>query len=104
MANSWTAEQARKELDAWRASGQSIDRFAKEHRIGAHRLRYWKQRFECAAARATKGKALSLLPVRVVQVSGAPIDVLLPSGHIARVSRGFDEETLARVIAVLGRI
>src|SRR5690242_15270702 len=102
MANAWTAEQARKELDAWRASGQSIDRFAKDRRVAAHRLRYWKKRFEESAV-AVKGTALSLLPVRVVQVSGAPIDVILPSGHIARVGRGFDEETLARVIAVLGR-
>jgi hypothetical protein len=65
VANAWTAEQARKELDAWRSSGLSIDRFAKERRIGAHRLRYWKQRFEHEAAQAN-GKALSLLPVRVV--------------------------------------
>ena len=102
MGNAWTVEQARRELDAWRSSGQSIDRFAKERRIGAHRLRYWKKRFEDDAA-VPKGKALSLLPVRVVQVSGAPIDLILPGGHIARVGRGFDEETLARVIAVLGR-
>jgi hypothetical protein len=100
MSNAWTVEQARKELDAWRSSGLSMDRFAKERRIAAHRLRYWKKRFEDGAV--TKGKSLSLLPVRVVQVNGGPVDVVLPSGHIARVSRGFDEETLARVIAVLG--
>jgi hypothetical protein len=50
MANPWTAEQARKEVDAWRSSGQSIDRSAKERRVGAHRLRYWKKRFGDDAA------------------------------------------------------
>jgi hypothetical protein len=32
---------------------------------------------------------------------GTPIQVILPSGHIVRVGRGFDEETFSRVIALL---
>ena len=101
MANAWTEQQARKELDAWRGSGQSIDGFARQRGVPGHRLRYWKDRFERDAA--TKGKGVSLLPVRMVQTTGAPIEVILPSGYVARVGRGFDEETLLRVVAVLGR-
>jgi hypothetical protein len=63
-------------------------------------LRYWKGRLELRAA--TKSKAVSLLPVRVAQPSGAPIEVMLSSGCVARVGRGFDEETFLRVVAVLG--
>ena len=64
-------------------------------------MRYWKERLEQSLT--AKGSGVSLLPVRVVHTAGAPIEVILPNGCIARVSRGFDEETLARVIAVLGR-
>lgn len=101
MANAWTEQQARKELDAWRSSGQSIDRYARERHVAGHRLRYWKARLEQSTA--AKSKGLSLLPVRVVQASGSPIELILPGGCVARVSRGFDEETLARVVAVIGR-
>ena len=102
MATQWTEDQARKELDAWRASGQSMDRYAKEHCVGVHRLRYWKGRLGGAVLDA-RSKGVSLLPVRVVQVSGNPIEVLLPGGCVARVGRWFDEETLLRVVAVFGR-
>jgi hypothetical protein len=101
MANTWTEQQARKELDAWRSSGQSIDRYARERDVAAHRLRYWRMRLEQSTV--TKSKGVSLLPVRVLQASSGPIDVILAGGCVARVSRGFDEETLARVIAVVGR-
>ena len=101
MTKAWTAEQAKKELEAWRASGQSIDRYARERDVAGHRLRYWKTRFEQSGA--GKGKSVSLLPVRMVQTAGAPIELMLPGGYVARVGRGFDEETLSRVVAVLGR-
>jgi hypothetical protein len=91
MSNAWTVEQACKVLDAWRSSGQSMDRFAKERRTAPHRLRYWKKRFEDDAV--AEAKSPSLFPVRMVQVSGGPIDLILSSGHIARVRRGFDDET-----------
>lgn len=102
MGEVWTEEQARRELEAWRASGQSIERYAKEQRVAGHRLRYWKERLSPRAA-ATKGKAVSFLPVRITQAIGSPVEIVLCSGHVARVGRGFDEETLARVIAVIGR-
>jgi len=48
---------------------------------------------------------MALLPVRVVEAvqpsRGAPVQVILPSGHIVRVGRGFDEDTFARVMAIL---
>jgi hypothetical protein len=50
-------------------------------------------------------KSMALLPVQVTQTSessrAAPIQVILASGHIVRVGRGFDEDTFARVMAIL---
>ena len=49
-----------------------------------------------------RSKSPALLPVRVLEPSGGtPIQVILPSGHIVRVGRGFDEETFARVMEIL---
>jgi hypothetical protein len=101
MTKTWTAEQAKKELEAWRSSGQNIDQYARERHVPGHRLRYWKARFEQSAP--GKSKSVSLLPVRMVQSAGAPIELMLPGGCVARIGRGFDEETLSRVVAVLGR-
>jgi hypothetical protein len=35
---------------------------------------------------------------------GEPVAVYLRSGHIVKVGRGFDEEALPRVVAVLERV
>jgi hypothetical protein len=102
MTTRWTLEQARKELDAWRSSGQSIEAFAKERHVAPYRLRYWQKRLTDRPV-ASKTKPLSLLPVRVAH-AGAPIELVLPSGCIARVGRGFDEDTLVRLVALFGRV
>lgn len=102
MTTRWTREQARKELDAWRSSGQSIEAFAKERHVAPYRLRYWQKLLIDRPAGSSKTKPLSLLPVRIAHV-GAPIELVLPSGCVARVGRGFDEETLLRLVALLGR-
>jgi hypothetical protein len=41
--------------------------------------------------------------VRVTQVVDAPIELVLSSGCIMRVHRGYDEETLLRLVALFGR-
>ena len=45
---------------------------------------------------------MALLPVRVIEPRGGePVTVLLRSGHMLKVGRGFDEEAFARAVAVL---
>jgi hypothetical protein len=77
-------------------------RFAAGRGIVAQRIRWWKKKLE---AGEPSRKSMALLPVRVVHTPepsrGAPIQVILPSGHIVRVGRGFDEDTFARVMAIL---
>ena len=103
MAAQWSELEARAVLSAWRSSGVSIERFAAARGIVAQRIRWWKKKLEGSAPASRKSTAL--LPVRVVGTEptrGAPVQVILPSGHIVRVGRGFDEDTFARVMAILG--
>ena len=102
MAAQWSELEARAVLSAWRASGLSIERFAASRGIVAQRIRWWKKKLESGEAAR---KSMALLPVSVVEAAppsrGAPVQVILPSGHIVRIGRGFDEDTFARVIAIL---
>ena len=102
MAAQWSELEARSVLAAWRASGVSVERFATARGLVPQRLRWWKKKLEAGAG---SRKSMALLPVQVVGASettrGTPIQVILPSGHIVRVGRGFDEDTFARVMAIL---
>ena len=70
------------------------------------RLHWWKQKLRFGA------KELALVPVRVAGRPaeatsdgrrGEPVTVLLRTGHMLKVGRDFDEQTFARVVALLER-
>jgi hypothetical protein len=100
----WSEHEARSVLLAWRKSGLSIERFAKERCLTPQRVRWWKNKLEGKTA-IVKQPSLALLPVQVTESApakrGEPVAVYLRSGHIVKVGRGFDEEAFARVVAVL---
>jgi hypothetical protein len=81
----------------WRASGKSAAEFAASRRINANTLKWWSSELS---------RATSLSPP-VVEVSlGAAseaneLEVRLAGGASIRVPRGFDEETLRRLLGVL---
>ena len=97
MSAQWSEHEARAVLRAWRrAAGHR--RFASQRPVPAATALVEE---EAAGRRARATKALAP-PVRIVDSArGTPIQVILPSGHIVRVGRGFDEETFSRVIALL---
>ena len=102
----WSEHEARGVLVAWRKSGLSIERFAKERGLVPQRIRWWKAKLEGkSTALVTTQSSLALLPVQVTESApskrGEPVAVYLRSGHIVKVGRGFDEEAFARVVAVL---
>jgi hypothetical protein len=106
MRGQWSEHEARGVLNAWRKSGQSLEKFAKERSLVPQRIRWWKKKLEGASTALVKSESsLALLPVQVTPSGqpkrGEPIAVYLRSGHIVKVGRGFDEEALARVVAVL---
>ena len=101
----WSEHEARGVLNAWRRSGQSIERFAKERGLVPQRVRWWKAKLEGKTTALVRQGALALLPVQVTEPAtskrGEPVAVYLRSGHIVKVGRGFDEEAFARVVALL---
>ena len=79
-------------------------RFAEGRGLVAQRLRWWKQEFEFTEKAAAMSRPRALLPVRVAAEAprrGEPVPVLLRTGHMLKVSHGFDEQAFARVVALL---
>src|SRR5690242_14696132 len=100
----WSEHEARGVLNAWRKSGQSIERFAKERGLVPQRIRWWRNKLEGNGTALVRSESpLALLPVQVTETApakrGEPVAVYLRSGHIVKVGRGFDEEAFARVVA-----
>ena len=107
----WTEIEARGVLDAWKKSGMCLEAYARARGIVPQRLHWWRKKLAMAAP-AAKAKERALMPVRVVERPaettaetrrGEPVTVLLRSGHMLKVGRDFDEQTLARVVALLER-
>ena len=108
----WSEIEARGVLEAWQRSGLPVETFAKERGIVGQRLRWWRLKLAAAGATAVTSKPLAtatrklpaVLPVRVAAESarrGEPVTVLLRTGHMLKVSHGFDESAFARVVALL---
>ena len=99
----WTETEARGVIDAWRKSGVSITDFAEAREIVPQRIYWWRKRLEEQDKREEPEADLRLLPVRVVEPKrGEPVTVLLRTGHMLKVGRGFDEDAFARVVELLG--
>ena len=97
----WSEAEARRVLDAWKRSGLRLQTFAKQRGLTPERLRRWRVKFD--EAEHPRRLQPALLPVRLTEVSqhGEPITVLLRTGHMLKVSHGFDEDAFARVVALL---
>lgn len=94
----WRECDARLLIEAWRSSGETLERFARRHRVEHRRLARWANRLDGA------GRGLLLHPVRLVDnrlEMGAAIEIQFAGGHHVRVSPGFAPEDLRRVLAVL---
>ena len=107
MQAQWSEHEARAVLGAWRRSGLSVERFAEARGIVPQRIYWWRKKLEGPAKAVTKATAatsLALLPVKVTQAKptrGEPVMVMLRSGHVIKVGRGFDEEAFARALTIL---
>jgi hypothetical protein len=72
------------------------------------RIYWWRKKLEQSTKALPKAEnSLALLPVQVTKPTapararGEPVMVMLRSGHVIKVGRGFDEEAFARVMAVM---
>jgi transposase-like protein len=94
----WQESDARRIVDAWRRSGETVSRFAGELGLDPRRVSRW-------AARLDDGTSdVGFVPVRVAEApreSRGPIEIELAPGQYLRVPPGFAADDLRRVLAVL---
>lgn len=102
----WREDDGRIALEVWQQSGVSLAAFARQHGLGLHRLRWWRDRLRRGNASAPLSPA-AIVPVTVVGAPrpvatlGATMEVVLESGRIVRVGVEFDAEALARLVRAL---
>lgn len=112
MAKASRAEWA-KRVERWQDSGLTAKEFAAELAVSPGSLNFWKWKLrrehsiqDGAVANAMKPvakvepKFLQLVPTR--GEAAAPLEVVIRSDIVVRVSAGFDEQTLTRVLRALG--
>jgi hypothetical protein len=102
----WSEVEARGVLEAWRRSGLPLHRYAQQRGFVPQRLHWWREKFaarERSESSSVPSPTAALLPVRVTSGPrrGEPVTVLLRTGHMLKVSHGFDEDAFARVVALL---
>jgi transposase-like protein len=89
----WTVDVARAALSALADSGLSVAAFAAREGLDAQRLYGWRRRL---------GPPESVSPSFVeVTAAIAPMEIVLRSGHVVRLSPSFDAAALVRLLEVL---
>jgi transposase len=109
----------RRTLRQWRRSGLSVRVFCAEHGLAEPSFYAWRRIVaqrdqESARVRAkperdrlrravpASGDAPVFVPLRVIDVAAqVALEVVLERGRVVRVLRGFDAETLRRLLALL---
>jgi hypothetical protein len=61
----WKAKDARRVMEAWRASGLPLATFARRRGLTPERLRWWRHRLGDRSARDAAAPAMSLVPAVV---------------------------------------
>jgi len=84
----WTAQEARRVLKAWRASGLPLATFARRRGLCAERVRWWQNRL--AGRSAPSGEALRLVPAVVTGLppvaAGAVVTLRAPGDVVVEVT------------------
>ena len=83
-------------------SGLRVAAFCARERIAPATFYAWKRRLK-ASANGDASAPPNLVPVRVVsQPADAPIELLLPSGCVLRLSPGWDPASVRQLLDLLG--
>ena len=86
-------------------SGLSRSAFSREHGLSVHTLDAYRRRLQ--KRRNARVGISRLLPVEVaepVRVSGGELTITLANGRRIEVNRGFDGDTLKRLMALLEQV
>ena len=99
----WTMAEGELMVAALRASGETPAAFARRHGLHEVRVQRWVARVGRKARSAAAVRPVGFAPVRVTsaQPAASGLEVVV-GGAVVRVVRGFDDELLRRVVAVLG--
>lgn len=97
----WTEDEGRAALEAWRASGESLAAFARREGIDVQRLYWWKRRLgrTRTTARARATSSLSLVPAAVIEAA-AVVTIRLPNGIEIEAANGAPAWVAAMVTAL----
>lgn len=92
----WRIDDARAVLEKQASSGLSLRGFALREGLKVARLYRWRRE---VAADEGRPAFLEVVPAR----PKAPVEVVLPAGVILRVPDGFEDDTVRRLVDILGR-
>lgn len=116
------AEEWRELVSAWRAGGQSRDRFARERGVKSTTLGWWaselarRDREDASTRQATsRVEPTTFLPVRVIgTMTGGPratdvssdarVELVLGGGRVLRVPVGIDVTWVGSIVAALEQV
>ena len=97
----WTTDDARRVLDAWQASGQTMTAFATRHGLVPQRLCWWRSRVG-AAPKAELVAAATFVPVTVRPTDPIPTIATVWFGDSIRVElRDLDGAAASFVASVV---
>jgi transposase-like protein len=103
----WTATEARAALAALAASGLSVNKFARREGLDEERLYRWRRRIAGERrSRATEPTPAARSSPELIEIrprAAEPVEIVLVSGVVLRVSERADVAALARLVAALGR-
>jgi hypothetical protein len=95
-------------ISRWQRSGQTIRGFCREHGLSEFSFYAWRRtiarRDESLACVTAVDREPVFVPVRLTPtatVAAVPLELVLSSGRIVRVSPGFDAATLQALLAIL---
>lgn len=90
--------QWERRIARWRASGESMAAYCRQHELSYAAFVWWRRRLGQAI---TPVSPLTLIPVVAPTSSGGAITIRLPDGVGIEVERGFDAGVLNAVVRAL---
>jgi len=91
-------------VSTWERSGESVRGYCRTRGLSEAGFHFWKRKLKGhEELRVLKGSVPAFAEVRVTAAHEASIEIVLSGTRRVHVRPGVDEETLARVIAVLER-
>ena len=94
----------REHVAGWEQSGQSIRGYCRAQGLSEAGFHFWKRELKRREERrASKASGPAFAELQIAEVHEASIEIVLADARRIQVHPGFDEETLARVMAVMVR-